>query len=243
MVGPLGIVLVVLVWALLVIAGWALVYWPFLPDAFSYSIGLLPEERSRALDAVYVSLVTMATLGFGDVVPQEWWLRVAVPLEALVGFALVTAAVSWILQIYPALARRRALALRLEALYRADATGDWVDDGTSTPATLLHGLATEVGGARVDLTQYAETYYFVDTGHVASLPVALGVARGLADRAVGAQRVDVKHAGRTLQAAVADLADRLDRAHLSVGGSTQDILDAFAADHGCTPRRLTASPG
>jgi hypothetical protein len=242
LVGPLGVVLVIVVWAVLVVVGWALVYWPFLPDGFSYSQNLDAERRSSALDAVYVSLVTMATLGFGDVVPVEPWLRLAAPLEALVGFALLTAAVSWVLQVYPALARRRVLALRLDSLCRADPTGAWVDDGSSTPATVLHGLATEVAAVRVDLTQYAETYYFRDPDHVASIAAELGVACGLAERAVSAARGDVRLAGRTLRASLEDLAERVDRAHLAVGGSMQDVLDAFAADHGRTPRRLDA-PG
>jgi hypothetical protein len=238
LVGPLGIVLVIAVWAVLVVVGWALVYWPFLPDGFSYSLGLEPETRSRTLDAAYVSVVTMATLGFGDIVPKDPWLRVAVPLEALVGFALLTAAVSWVLQVYPALARRRVLALRLESLSRADPAGRWVDDGTSTSATVLHGLAAEVSAVRVDLTQYAETYYFRDPGHVASLPASLPIAGDLADRAAAAARADVRHAGRTLAAALDDLAERLERDHLAPGGTTADVLDAFAQDHGRRARRL-----
>ncbi len=242
LVGPLGVVLVILVWAVLVVVGWALVYWPFLPEGFSYSLGLAPETRSRVLDAGYVSVVTMATLGFGDIVPENPWLRVAVPLEALVGFALLTAAVSWVLQVYPALARRRVLALRLESLCRADPTGDWVHHDSSAPAGVLHTLAGEVSAVRVDLTQYAETYYFRDPGDVASLPASLSIARDLVDRAAAAPRADVRHAGRTLAAALDDLAQRLDRDHLSVGGSTSEVLDAFARDHGRAARRL-GEPG
>ncbi|MFC7876169.1 ion channel [Isoptericola sp. NPDC057391] len=35
-------------------------------------------------------------VGFGDIVPTTPWLRLATtPLQALIGFALLTAAVSW----------------------------------------------------------------------------------------------------------------------------------------------------
>jgi hypothetical protein len=54
--------------------------------------------------------VTLATLGYGDIVPTSDLLRVLVPLEALVGFALLTAALSWVISVYPALSRRRSLA-------------------------------------------------------------------------------------------------------------------------------------
>jgi hypothetical protein len=36
----------------------------------------------------------VATLGFGDIVPESEWLRIVVPAQALIGFALLTAAVT-----------------------------------------------------------------------------------------------------------------------------------------------------
>lgn len=237
-VGPLGVVVVIGLWAALIVSGWALVYLPWLPQGLVYSQGLVPEQRSEVLDAFYLSLVSLTTLGFGDVAPQEGWLRVAVPLEGLVGFTLLTAVVSWVLQVYPALARRRELALRLQSLRRADPTGGWLDDDSPVAAGVLHGLAAEVSGVQVDLTQYAETYYFRDPPDVGSLPSALGVASDLAHRAAGSPRADVRLAGRTLGAALDDLADLLGSSFLPRGGTTTELLDAYAADHGKTPRRL-----
>ena len=66
-----------------------------------------------------ISLVTISTLGFGDVHPATDWLRIVNPLEALFGFALLTVVVAWMLQVYPALSRRRVIALHLSALKRA----------------------------------------------------------------------------------------------------------------------------
>lgn len=54
--------------------------------------------------------MTLATLGYGDIAPATGWLRALAPLEAVVGFALVTAGISWTLALYPALSRQRALA-------------------------------------------------------------------------------------------------------------------------------------
>ncbi|WP_455403051.1 potassium channel family protein, partial [Streptomyces bambusae] len=120
--GPLAMVTVVATWALTVVVGWALVYWPHMPDGFTYTAGLRPAEHAEFLDALYVSLVHVSTLGLGDIAPGEGWLRVLAPVEALVGFVLLTATVSWTLGIYPALARRRALALRLSHLSRTHPT-------------------------------------------------------------------------------------------------------------------------
>lgn len=114
--GPLAMMAVIGAWAVLTILGWAMIYLPHLPSSFSYGPGLDPARRSVVADALYLSLVVGATLGFGDIVPVSGWLRLVTPLEALMGFALFTASVTWILQIYPALATRRALAIRLRLL-------------------------------------------------------------------------------------------------------------------------------
>ena len=117
--GPLGIALVVLTWGALAVLGWAMLYFAQMPDGFAYSSELNPAERHDVFDALYLSLVTVGTLGFGDIVPTSPVLRLLVPLEALFGFMLLTAAVSWVLQIYPALHRRRVLALQLSTLREA----------------------------------------------------------------------------------------------------------------------------
>jgi hypothetical protein len=40
--GPLAMVTVVLAWVLLILLGWALVYWPHLPDGFTFGSNLNP---------------------------------------------------------------------------------------------------------------------------------------------------------------------------------------------------------
>ena len=117
--GPLGIALVVLTWGAIAVLGWAMVYFAHMPNGFAYGSELNPAHRNDVLDSLYVSLVTIGTLGFGDIVPTSPLLRLIVPLEALFGFMLLTAAVSWVLQIYPALHRRRVLALQLSTLREA----------------------------------------------------------------------------------------------------------------------------
>ncbi|MGI3197818.1 ion channel [Streptomyces sp. GLT-R25] len=127
LVGPLAMVTVVGMWAVTVILGWAIVYWPHMPGAFTFSPGSEAAQEPALLDSVYLSLVTVATLGLGDIAPGEGWLRLISPLEALVGFSLLTATVSWVLEIYPALTRRRVLAIRLALLRDADPTTQQID--------------------------------------------------------------------------------------------------------------------
>lgn len=97
--GPLGLLGAVGAWTALVVLGWALVYWPAMPDGFTYGEGLDASRRSAPLDAVYLAMTTTTTLGFGDVVARTTWMAIATAGSSLVGFLLLTSAVSWVLQI------------------------------------------------------------------------------------------------------------------------------------------------
>ncbi|MCA0143813.1 potassium channel family protein [Blastococcus sp. LR1] len=231
-VGPLAILCVIVAWLLLIVIGWTLIYWPHMAEGFSFSSGLVPSQRSDLLDSLYVSFVTVATLGYGDIVPTFTWLRLAAPLEALIGFALLTAAVSWILQIYPALARRRALAIRLALLERSGAAEALSTQDSSAASTLLHSLAGELVQVRVDLTQYSETYYFREGDPNASLPAKLPYLLQLARAAEESARDDLRLAGRVVSEAVDDYAYLLGQQFVARDDSSPTVLARYAADHG-----------
>ncbi|MGW0821299.1 potassium channel family protein [Streptomyces sp. NPDC002845] len=230
LVGPLGMVAVVAIWACGVAVGWAVVYWPHMPEAFVFSGALEPAEHSRPVDALYVSLVIVATLGLGDIAPAEPWLRIVAPLESLVGFALLTATVSWVLGVYPALARRRALALRICHLRRAGLPAAYLDSDAG--ATALDGLATDIARVCVDLAQYPESYYFHDGSGDTSLARAIGYAADLAERAERGHHSGTRVAASVLSAALDDLASVLDERFLHTGQARQQVLGAYARDHG-----------
>ncbi|MFF6773001.1 potassium channel family protein [Streptomyces sp. NPDC012637] len=228
--GPTGMMAVVAAWSLTVAVGWGLLYWPRMPEDFSYASGLAPGEHAGPVDALYVSLVTLATLGLGDIAPTSGWLRVLAPLEALVGFALLSATVAWILGIYPALARRRALALRLSHVRRAQ-----MDDGaldSAGGAALLDGLASALSTVTVDFEQYPESYYFYDIDEHTSLPAQLDHAVGLADRAARARHPDVRLSASVLRTALQDLSEVLDERFTRTGADPGRVFAAYAADHG-----------
>ncbi|KOV49919.1 Ion transport 2 domain protein [Streptomyces sp. AS58] len=230
LVGPLAMVTVVGMWAGIIILGWAIIYWPHMPGAFTFSPGSEAAQEPALLDSVYLSIVTVTTLGLGDVAPGEGWLRVVSPLEALVGFALLTATVSWVLEIYPALTRRRVLAVRLALLHDSNPTMQQID--STAGALLLEGLATEVVQVRIDFTQYAEAYYFHDGEDHSSLAATVGWASDLARWGQTARRPEVRLAGDLLAAALRDLAAVLDQRFLHTGRGSTDVFAAYAADHG-----------
>jgi hypothetical protein len=230
LVGPLAMVTVVSMWAFTVVLGWAIVYWPHMPGAFAFSPGSKAAQETALLDSVYLSLVTVATLGLGDIAPGEGWLRLVSPLEALVGFALLTATVSWVLEIYPALTRRRVLAIRLALLLDSAPTPQQID--CTAGALLLDSLATEIVRVRIDFTQYAEAYYFHDGEDHSSLAATVGYAATLAQRGQAAQRPEVRLTGDLLAGALKDLAAILDQRFLHTGGTATEVFAAYAADHG-----------
>lgn len=228
--GPLGIALVVLTWGALAVLGWAALYFAVMPEGFAYGSELNPDERHAVVDSLYVSLVTIGTLGFGDIVPTSPWLRVIVPLEALFGFMLLTAAVSWVLQIYPALHRRRVLALQLTTLREARRAEPSLGID-SVPADVLTGLAAAIIEVRNDFTQDSATYYFRDLEADTSLASSLEYAIQLAGEASGSTHPQTRLGGAFVSAAVDNLAGLLDEEFLRLGGDTTAVIRAYAADH------------
>jgi len=228
--GHIALLAVIVTWLALVVLGGALVYVPHMPEAFTFSSGV-ERERAGFLDALYLSAVTVSTLGFGDVVPAEPWLRLVLPAQSLIGFALLTAAVSWIVLVYPALARRRALAVRLSLTRRTVAHGLLADPDSVLGAIVLRSLASEVVQVRIDLAQYTETYYFRDGPDDSALPATIGIAVDLAAQGQTSPRSDVRLAARMLDDAIDELARVLDDRFLRTGGSRAEVLAAYADAH------------
>lgn len=231
-VGPAGMVVTVLVWVLLQAVGWALVYLPHVPDGFDYSSGIDPGRYPVAAEALYVSLVTLATLGFGDVVATEPLIRVLAPVEALTGFALLTASLTWFMQIYPPLSRRSALALRLHGLAEADFAAAVRDLSPDTISRVTEGLATEINVVTVDLTQHSETYYFQEANPYQALSRQVHYALELCDAVAEVDTVEAGVGARTLSASLNRLAVPLRQFTGREGDAgVREVLAAYSADH------------
>ena len=234
--GPIGILGTVASWTGLVVVGWTLVYLPHMPQGFYFGSSLDPAQSSDAMAALYLSLVTVTTLGFGDILPADALLRLLSPFEALLGFVLLTAAISWVLQVYPALGRRRSVAKRLSILRTTQAT-DVVAGGDACVASRMLDAVTEgVIQAETDLLQYAESYFFLEEDDELSLAATLPHALTLAEAGRGSSSREVRLAADMLATAVESLAARLDRVYLRTGSAAPDVLEAYAADHGVRPR-------
>lgn len=232
--GPLAMVSIIAIWALVLTIGWACIYWPHLSEGFLLSPGLEPDENDKFLDAIYVSLVTLSTLGYGEMTPNIPWLRIIGPLEALVGFALITASISWILSVYPVLSRRRQLAREI-VLLRGEGSHPLPGIAHDAPVALegiLLSMAEQVIAVCGDLEQFPITYYFHPSNRDSALPLALpqivAIARWGEEYGSGPVRLQ----SRLMLGAIHDLATYLAERFLNLeDGDLDAVLAAYSADH------------
>jgi hypothetical protein len=222
--GPLALVLVIFSWAILLTVGFALLYYSSLPADFRAQSGT-PDHGFWT--ALYFSFEVMTTLGLGELTPNPAWLRMLVSFHALVGFALVTASVSWIVLLYPALARMRSLARRASLLAEAqERTG--VSIVSASADGILGDFATELIRTRVDLVYFPIIYYFHADSERASLPHSLPLLARFADE--GSKRWDsesVRLSAAALRVALDDLAKLL--AERFVDADPKDVEGTFRA--------------
>lgn len=230
--GPLTIVLVILCWALLQALGFALIYAAGYPDSFR----LLDRENVSASHSLstmfYFSLQVMTTLGLGDVMPKTDWVRIVVSLQALIGLALLTASVSSIVLIYPALGRMRLLALRTTILNRAAReTGVEVISGDA--GALLNDLASAVIQTRVDFIHFPVIYYFHSDHRRSSLASALPRLIRYAEAGEDPNAPErMRLAAAALRGALDELAGLLDERFLHTGSNDPAVVfRAYGKDH------------
>lgn len=234
--GPLAFVATVAVWTLTLVFGFALVYWQHLDARFGFASRLDPDANTSLLDSVYFSFVTLATLGYGDITPSQLPFRLFAPIQSILGFALLSAAISWLLELYPALQRRRTLAATALSLQAAER-----ETGADPSPQLLESLSTSVDSAHVDLVHHSAIYYFHTDDPALDLAAALQYLSELS------QRGGPQPATAMLRNSVDGLARKLAESYLHTASDADadTVLAAYAADHrfaGSSARPSASSP-
>jgi hypothetical protein len=233
--GPLGYVAVVATWATLLAVGWALIFLPHLPDGFTFDPALDPAEHSGFLDALYVSLVNLTSLGYGDISPAAPLLRVLGPVETIFGLGLLTASISWLISIYGAISRRDSLAHEAHlAKETEERLGEkLVDADPALLEALLAGFAEQLIRARRDLIHFPITHYFRTEDEERALAGLLPFLSSLADEAGEDDRPHSLRVRATiLQMAIDDFAETLRTRLRMAGESTDETLHHYQSDHG-----------
>lgn len=238
--GPAALVVIIAAWVSLVAAGWALVYWPRLPEQFLLAPGLKPSEQIGFVDALYFSLVTVTTLGFGNIAPTSDWLRLVSSLEGLLGFGLLTASLTWVVSIYPPLTRRRALAQQVALIRDAESESGVSVAGAGAQATerRLESLTSQLTTVRSDLSQFPITYYFHSGDERESLPAHMQALLRLAEECAGEDAPPpVRLGAAELRGAIDDFCSTVGPQFLGLPSTPAErVLAAYARDH------LLASP-
>jgi hypothetical protein len=243
--GPTSLILIIAFWATMLIVGWAFLFWPHAPDNLSFQPGTEHGGLHNLVDVLYLSLTTLTTLGYGDVTPDAAWLRVVGPIEALLGFGLLTASISWLGSIYPAVQRRRALAYEIYLLRKAESeTGITVTDLPPESAAAVYGdLISRVVATERDLVTFPISYYFAQNDHRFALSAAIPWVWDLAQRGAEEGTDDrARLRAVMLRDAVRDFAVTVARRfHGSSTEDTRELLVAYARDHMRDPEE--ADPG
>ena len=167
--GPLMALGTIVVWALLMVTGHAILYLPHIAD-FYYGTGVL---GSPVQEAFTYSGIVASTLGLGDVVPPDGPLRIITVTEALGGFGLLTVSVSYVLAVYRELIEARGLAGAIDAHL-------WAGEGDAAAEPgieLLEGCQEELTSRLLQVTeaqhQYPILHYFRPSDLRHALPVQL----------------------------------------------------------------------
>jgi hypothetical protein len=222
-------VLVVLTWVALVVVGFALIILPHMPDEYVFAVALRPEDTGGFFDALYFSLVSMTSLGYGDIVAESDVLRLLGPLETMIGLGILTASISWILSIYGVLADYRSVSHEIELLCDAERrTG--VELAETEPAEAAHvlaGLTSKLVAARRDILHFPIAYYFHTRDRRYELSALLPRLVATAERcSAEGSPASVRLEAARLMAAIDDFMGAIDDEFL--GGSSSSTADAIA---------------
>jgi hypothetical protein len=185
MAAPLMVPVTIAVWILLVTLGYALVYYAGMDGETFFS---LPGKNldPSLLEALYLSGVAVSTLGFGDITPTSSLYQAIVVSEALVGFGILTLAISYIIGVYGVLQRLGVLAAGLHHQAQ-DTDNPWTilaphfQDGKpvaleSHLMELHRGLVEVYEGMR----RYPIVYYYHSRRAYRSLPYTFRMMGGMA---------------------------------------------------------------
>lgn len=165
--GPLAMAANVAAWITTLWLGFALIYLPFV-GGFPASA---PFGSRGALEALYVSGTSLSTVGFGDLVASTDALRIVSVIEAGAGLGVFTAAITYVLSVYPLVTAIRANALRLADL-RVTHPGGAVLVARSGGDELSQ-MAAELIASHENLKRFPLLYYFESGNEDESLATLL----------------------------------------------------------------------
>jgi hypothetical protein len=107
--GPLSLLALLVVWAVTVVFGFAMVHW-----AIGSRVGAIGTKAGFFTD-LYYSGTTFFTLGLGDIAPVSSVARAITVMEASVGFGMLALVIGYLPVLYQAFSRREVNISMLDA--------------------------------------------------------------------------------------------------------------------------------
>jgi hypothetical protein len=105
--GPLSLIVLLIVWAVGLIAAFGCLFWALNSAEFS---------SHQLFNQLYFSGVTFFTLGYGDMVPHAGWSKVLSVLEAGTGLGFIAMVIGYLPVLYQLFSRREAQVIMLDSV-------------------------------------------------------------------------------------------------------------------------------
>jgi len=229
--GPTSILAIIVTWVALTWFGFSLIYLPRLQIDFMH-LQAGDANRGGILDAMSLSVGALITLSEGSYAAR-YWLQILRGLEAVIGFGLLTASVSWLLSIYPVLESRRSVAQQATLLHHAERQNriDMIRDAPEQSQDWVLALGTSMAGLRNQMAQFPITYYFVMGEPETALAGALPYLLELSERASASSVPGLRLAGTVLGGAVHNFLEMVAEDFLLVSkDDKQAIMRVYASE-------------
>jgi hypothetical protein len=113
--GPMALLLLLLIWAVLLICGFALFYFSMRSPFGDVMMGHSTSVWAQLGTDLYVSGTTLFTLGLGDVVPHSQLARAVIIFESGMGLGFVALVIGYVPVLYQAFSRREVSVALLDA--------------------------------------------------------------------------------------------------------------------------------
>ncbi len=107
---PVTVAGLLVLWLVVLLSGFALIYLPFMTTSGAFTSTVGPLNWG---DAFYFSGLCLTSIGFGEIVPGNPFLRGATILEGMTGLLVVGVAITYALAVFPVLPLLRVLASTL----------------------------------------------------------------------------------------------------------------------------------